>query len=242
MDLIHEVLNILLPPMTLIHKVLNIHKSLPAFCHHWSSFRYWRVCSKAISLGSPDAISIVADVSKMDECKSFINQAINHFGRLDYLVNNAGIYRNGMFKNATQISNIIPVMDVNFWGTVYSTHLAIPHLLKRRGKIVVVASTCGWYPLPGLVIYNASKAALISVCETLRAELGHFEINSSRVSRRMCQGNSEKGMQGRHVFDRTGVDQSSVSAEVQVSSLHSNLIPSSSLNNELTESFMELDC
>ncbi|KAL5543850.1 hypothetical protein UlMin_007634 [Ulmus minor] len=63
-------------------------------------------------------------------------------------------------------------MDVNFWGGVYCIHSAIPHLRKSKGKIVVISSTLGWYPLPYLSIYSASKAALINFCETLRTELG----------------------------------------------------------------------
>ncbi|XP_060670181.1 11-beta-hydroxysteroid dehydrogenase-like 4A isoform X3 [Ziziphus jujuba] len=109
--------------------------------------------------------------------RRFWKSSINHRSsfwhwRVDHLVNNAGIARDGVFKNVEQISDIVPVMDVNFWGTVYSTHFALPHLLKAKGKIVVIASTCGWYPLPRLIIYNASKAALISFFDTLRAELG----------------------------------------------------------------------
>ncbi|XP_024924018.3 11-beta-hydroxysteroid dehydrogenase-like 4A isoform X2 [Ziziphus jujuba] len=217
MDLFHKLMNILLPPLTLIllifflppfltFKLLRFVKRSIISSDDVSgkvvlitgaasgigeqlAYEYGRrgallvlvdineenlatVCSKACSLGSQDAISIVADISKLEDCKRFINEAINHFGRLDHLVNNAGIARDGVFKNVEQISDIVPVMDVNFWGTVYSTHFALPHLLKAKGKIVVIASTCGWYPLPRLIIYNASKAALISFFDTLRAELG----------------------------------------------------------------------
>lgn len=90
--------------------------------------------------------------------------------------------------------------DVNFWGAVHGTLHAIPHLKKSKGRIIVIASTCGWFPLPRTSFYNvklhiifillfnyltnqiiyvwfvgwcqASKAALISFFETLRVELG----------------------------------------------------------------------
>ncbi|XP_024017758.1 11-beta-hydroxysteroid dehydrogenase-like 3 [Morus notabilis] len=131
-----------------------------------------QVSNKAHSIGSPDSISIVADVSKVEDCERFINEAVKHFGRLDHLVNNAGTARFSKFEDTSQISDHHPVMDINFWGTVNGIHYAIPHLKKSKGKIVVISSVCGWYPLPTLSIYNASKAALISFCETLRTELG----------------------------------------------------------------------
>ncbi|KAJ4728820.1 Hydroxysteroid 11-beta-dehydrogenase-like protein [Melia azedarach] len=117
------------------------------------------VVERSRRLGSPDVISLQADVSVVDDCNRFVNATVNHFGRLDHL-------------NMDCISDFTPIMDVNFWGTVYGTHFAVPHLRKSKGQIIVVASTCGWYPLPRLTIYNASKAALISFCETLRTEIG----------------------------------------------------------------------
>ncbi|KAK2356495.1 hydroxysteroid dehydrogenase [Trifolium repens] len=62
--------------------------------------------------------------------------------------------------------------ETNFWGAAYGTLYAIPHLKNSKGRIIVVASACGWFPIPRLSIYNASKAAIISFFETLRIELG----------------------------------------------------------------------
>ncbi|PON77241.1 Short-chain dehydrogenase/reductase [Parasponia andersonii] len=59
-----------------------------------------------------------------------------------------------------------------FWGTINGIHFAIQHLKKTRGKIVLISSICGWYPLPTLSIYSASKAAMMNFCEALRTELG----------------------------------------------------------------------
>ncbi|XP_062115899.1 11-beta-hydroxysteroid dehydrogenase-like 3 [Humulus lupulus] len=130
------------------------------------------VLRTAGKLGSPDVISIVADVSKVEDCKRFIDEAVRHFGRLDHLVNNAGTVVLSNFEDINQISDHQSVMDVNFWGTVNSIHFGIPHLKRTKGKIVVISSICGRYPVPLVSIYNASKAALISFCESLRIELG----------------------------------------------------------------------
>ncbi|XP_057749959.1 11-beta-hydroxysteroid dehydrogenase-like 4A [Arachis stenosperma] len=130
------------------------------------------VAEKARSLGSPDVIIIAADVSKLQDCRRFVDQTVNHFGRLDCLVNNAGIGKPSGFKDWSNASEFTPVMDVNFWGSVYGTLCAIPHLKTSRGRIIVIASVFGWFPLPRSSIYSASKAAVINYFETLRMELG----------------------------------------------------------------------
>ncbi|XP_016189579.1 11-beta-hydroxysteroid dehydrogenase-like 4A isoform X2 [Arachis ipaensis] len=131
------------------------------------------VAEKARSLGSPDVIIIAADVSKLQDSRRFVDQTVNHFGRLDCLVNNAGIGKASGFKDWTNnASEFTPMMDVNFWGSVYGTLCAIPHLKTSRGRIIVIASVFGWFPFPRSSIYSASKAAVINYFETLRMELG----------------------------------------------------------------------
>ncbi|GLT35606.1 hypothetical protein SLA2020_100440 [Shorea laevis] len=130
------------------------------------------VIEKARHLGSPEVIGIGADVSKVQDSERLVSAAISHFGTMDHLVNNAGIARTGLFEKVESISELTPVMDVNFWGAVYGTHFAIPHLRKSKGRIIVIASVSGWYPFPGLSIYSASKAALIGFYEALRSETG----------------------------------------------------------------------
>ncbi|GAV85028.1 adh_short domain-containing protein [Cephalotus follicularis] len=131
-----------------------------------------RVVDKARQLGSPDAIAVQADVSNAQDCKRFIEATVDHFGRLDHLVNNAGTYKASLFVEVDHISAYPPVMDTNFWGTVFGTHYAVPHLRNSKGKIIVIASIAGWYPIPRISTYNASKAALIIYYETLRTEIG----------------------------------------------------------------------
>ncbi|KAK7399254.1 hypothetical protein VNO78_10433 [Psophocarpus tetragonolobus] len=131
------------------------------------------VADKARSLGSPDVIIIGADVSKVQDCKRFVDETVNFFGRLDHLVNNAGISGKPVkVEYLRDVSELSPVMDINFWGAVYGTLYAIPHLKINKGRIIVIASGCGWFPLPRISIYNASKAAVINFFETLRMELG----------------------------------------------------------------------
>ncbi|XP_022770622.1 11-beta-hydroxysteroid dehydrogenase 1B-like [Durio zibethinus] len=134
--------------------------------------RLCEVADKSLELGSPDVIVIPADVSNMEHCKRFIDKAVNYFGRLDHLVNNAAIVKLGMFEDVTHVSEFAPTMNTNFWGSAYGTHFAVPHLRKSKGKIIVIASVAGWMPLPKISFYNAGKAALVSFYETLRVEFG----------------------------------------------------------------------
>ncbi|XP_054822707.1 11-beta-hydroxysteroid dehydrogenase-like 4A [Prosopis cineraria] len=131
------------------------------------------VLDQALRLGAPDAIMIPADVSKIEDAQRFVDKTIHHFGQLDHLVNNAGINQVKFFEEfSVNFSNLAPIMDINFWGSVYATHFAVPHLRKSKGKIVVISSLSGWCSLPKLSFYSASKAAMISFFESLRAEFG----------------------------------------------------------------------
>ncbi|XP_057972543.1 11-beta-hydroxysteroid dehydrogenase A-like [Malania oleifera] len=134
--------------------------------------RLTQVAEKARELGSPDVLPVSADVSDVDHCKRLVDQTIQRFGRLDHLVNNAGVISVCMFEESTDLRDLRPVLDINFWGSVYMTRFAIPHLRESKGKIIAVASTAAWLPTPRMSIYNASKAALMSLYETLRVEFG----------------------------------------------------------------------
>ncbi|XP_012471096.1 11-beta-hydroxysteroid dehydrogenase A [Gossypium raimondii] len=131
------------------------------------------IADRARDLGSPDVIVIRADVSKVDDCRRLVEETVNHFGRLDHLVNNAGINTVCMFEDAPpDMSLFRAIMDTNFWGSVYTTRFAVPHLKTSKGKIVVMSSAASWMNDPRTSVYNASKAALTAFFDTLRIELG----------------------------------------------------------------------
>ena len=74
-------------------------------------------------------LAVPTDVSKEEDCKRLIESTIQKFGKIDVLVNNAGISMRAMFKDL-ELDVIRRLMDVNFWGTVYCTMYALPHLLE----------------------------------------------------------------------------------------------------------------
>ncbi|CAI9283750.1 unnamed protein product [Lactuca saligna] len=130
------------------------------------------VAKNAKAVGSPDVIVIPADVSKLEDCNKIVDETIKHFGKIDYLINNAAIGKFGLFEDLKCLTDHTSVMDVNFWGSVYTTHFALPHLRKNKGKIIAICSCGGWFATPRVGVYNASKAALLSFYETLRIEFG----------------------------------------------------------------------
>ncbi|KAL5862614.1 hypothetical protein ACOSQ3_000128 [Xanthoceras sorbifolium] len=130
------------------------------------------IATQAELLGSPNTIVIRGDVSKAEDCRNFVDVTVKHFGRLDHLVTNAGVATVCMFEDYYDITNATPSMDINFCGSAYSTFFAIPHLKQSKGKIVAIASAAGWLSIPRMAFYNASKAAVIALYETLRIEFG----------------------------------------------------------------------
>jgi short-subunit dehydrogenase len=117
-----------------------------------------------------------ADVSKEIDCKNFIDTTIKLFGTIDIMINNAGLSMRAMFAE-TEVETLRRLMDVNFWGAVYCTKFALPHILKQNGQIVSVSSIAGFRGLPGRSGYSASKYALNGWMEALRTELLHTGVN-----------------------------------------------------------------
>lgn len=122
----------------------------------------------AEELGS-NALAITVDVSKENDCQRLIEESITHFGRIDILVNNAGISMRAAFEDV-DLQVLHRLMDVNFWGCVYCSKYALPHLLKSKGSLVGVSSIAGYVGLPCRTGYSASKFAMNGFLETLRAE------------------------------------------------------------------------
>lgn len=111
----------------------------------------------------------VTDVSVEEECKRLIDRTLETFGRIDVLINNAGVTMRALFKDV-DLKVLRQIMEVNFWGAVYCTHYAMPALLKSKGSVVGLSSVAGYKGLPTRSGYSASKFALEGFLETLRIE------------------------------------------------------------------------
>ncbi|KAE8705210.1 hypothetical protein F3Y22_tig00110429pilonHSYRG00214 [Hibiscus syriacus] len=241
-----------------------------SYPHHQRFFRHWRafgirvweeIGDRVRDLGSPGVIVIRADVLKIDDCRRLVDETVNHFGRLDHLVNNAGINSACLFEDAPPnmanfrtimvndfyvgfkflqpavvfsvaslfiaifvIADVIAVIDTNFWGSVYTTKFAVPHLKNSRGKIVVISSAASWMNDPRFSVYSASKAALNAFFDTSRIEIrsyvtitiatpGSTRSDPSRITRWLRRGDSEEREPGRPVRDAAFVVQDDLPVE-----------------------------
>ena len=115
------------------------------------------------------SLVVKTDVSIESDCKNLVEQTIQKFGKIDILINNAGISMRALFEE-TELSVIKKLMDINFWGTVYCTKFALPYLLKSKGSVVGVSSIAGYKGLPGRTGYSSSKFAMHGFLEVLRIE------------------------------------------------------------------------
>lgn len=118
---------------------------------------------------SEHILAVQADVSDEEDGKRIIDETLAKFGRIDVLINNAGISMRALFEEM-DLTVLKRLMDTNFWGAVYCTKYALPHLLESKGSVVGISSIAGKKGLPGRTGYSASKFALEGFLETLRIE------------------------------------------------------------------------
>jgi short-subunit dehydrogenase len=128
-----------------------------------------------------EALAIRADVGDEGQCKALIEQTIEAFGRLDMLVNNAGLAVSGLFEEFPNLHLFKHVLDVNFYGAVYCTYYALPYLIRTKGRIVAISSLGGKVPLPFNTPYIASKYAMHGFYDSLRIELSHHRVSATII-------------------------------------------------------------
>jgi short-subunit dehydrogenase len=117
------------------------------------------------------AVSIPTDVGEEAQCAALVERAVAEYGRLDTLVNNAGLSMWARFEEITDLSVFERIMRVNYLGSVWCTHHALPHLKRTRGRIVGVSSLTGKTGVPTRSAYAASKHAMAGFFDSLRIEL-----------------------------------------------------------------------
>lgn len=114
-------------------------------------------------------LCVKTDVNIEEDCANLIQKAIERFSSLDILINNAGISMRAVFEDV-DLNVLKQLMQTNFWGAVYCTKYALPHLLKSKGSVAGVSSIAGFQGLPARTGYSASKFALHGFLQTLRVE------------------------------------------------------------------------
>lgn len=137
------------------------------------------------AISSPeDVLLIPADLTDQAQAASLVEHALEHFGRIDVLINNAGIMEVGPVENQP-LAAYQRAMDTNFFAALYVTRAVLPHMLNRDSSrpaaIVNICSIGGKVAVPHMLPYTASKFALVGFSQGLHAELRHKGIRVTTV-------------------------------------------------------------
>jgi short-subunit dehydrogenase len=143
--------------------------------------RLAQVADDCRNLGG-QALPVATDVADENQVRALVEGTVDHFRRLDLLVNNAGIGLGGSLDELADLRLFERVMQVNFMGAVYSSFYALPYLKSTSGWIVNVSSLGGRFPLPRNTAYIASKHALQGFSDSLRMELAGSGVSVTVVS------------------------------------------------------------
>lgn len=146
--------------------------------------------SNACKALGAEVLVVQGDVSQYGDCEKIVNTAIETFGSIDVLVNNAGIEFNGSIVD-TPIDKFDQVMKVNTYGSFYMSKLVVPYLLeKKAGSIIFISSTSAATGASSSSAYASSKAALLGLTKTLARDLASSNINVNAI----CPGPIETDM------------------------------------------------
>ena len=116
-----------------------------------------------------DVLAIPANVGKLDDCRQLVEAALNHYGRIDVLINNAGANMHGRVEDTDPEVLHLP-LEINYLSALYMTRLCIPALKESRGSVMFVSSLAGIHGLPINAVYSSAKMGLRALAECLKAE------------------------------------------------------------------------
>lgn len=128
-----------------------------------------------------EVLVVPTDVSDEAQCKALIDKTIATYGRLDMLINNAGLAASSLFDEFPDLHLFKHTLDVNFYGAVYCTYYALPYLKKSHGRVVAVSSVGGKSAIPYNTPYCSSKYAMHGFYDSLRMELVQHGVSCTVV-------------------------------------------------------------
>ncbi|XP_042882868.1 uncharacterized oxidoreductase TM_0325-like [Penaeus japonicus] len=127
------------------------------------------------------AFAVDGDVAKQEDCKKIVDSTVEHFKKLDILINNAGILVLGGIESIS-MEDYDRQMDINVKSVFILTKLALPHIIETKGNIINVSSVCGIRSIPGMVAYNMSKAAIDQFTRTVALEVADRGVRVNAVN------------------------------------------------------------
>ncbi|MBI3407757.1 MAG: SDR family oxidoreductase [Planctomycetes bacterium] len=137
--------------------------------------------AKEITTPGGHAVALTTDVTDPEQCRRAVMETVARFGRLDIVVCSAGLSLRANFEDTT-LETLDRVMRVNFFGTLYMTHYALPHVKKSKGSLVAISSATGKRGVPSYALYGASKFAIQGLYEALHVELARDGVHVGIVS------------------------------------------------------------
>lgn len=150
------------------------------FCVDVTEDALAEAAAKVDELGGEGASS-VCDVSQVESCRATVAACIERFGRIDSVVNMAGIIRMG-HTDSFPVEMWQKVLDINLSGTFYMCQAAIPHLLETKGNIVNAASSICFRSTPYAAAYAASKGGILTMTRMLAVEYGKRGLRANSVA------------------------------------------------------------
>jgi NAD(P)-dependent dehydrogenase (short-subunit alcohol dehydrogenase family) len=139
---------------------------------------------RAVEKAGSEAIYLKTDVTKQDECNAMAKAAVDRFGAIDILINNAAMFGNLIQKSFMEITTEEwnKVMAVNMGGPFHCTKAVFPYMKEKGGKIINMGSAIIFEGVPGVPHYVASKGAIMAFTRSMARELGGFNINVNTIA------------------------------------------------------------
>lgn len=130
-----------------------------------------------------DGMSMEADVTKYDDVKGLVDKAMEKFGRIDVMVNNAGIFKEAVHFHEMETEQMRMTLETNLLGVMYGTHAVLPHMIKaEQGVIVNTASIAGLQSSPMFADYSASKSGVIGFTRSIAGEYADKNIRANAIA------------------------------------------------------------
>ena len=141
-----------------------------------------RLQALAAAIGLSPSAAIETDVTDRDQVKRLVDQAVAAHGRIDVLINNAGLMPHSPLERG-KVDDWERMIDVNLKGVLYGIAAALPHMTQQKsGHIINVSSVAGHKVRPGSAVYAATKAAVLMLSEGLRQEVKPYNIRTTVIS------------------------------------------------------------
>jgi short-subunit dehydrogenase len=173
--------------------------------------RLEQVAAECRALGA-EVLSVPTDVSDEAQCKVLVEKTVAAFGRLDMLINNAGLAASALFDEFPDLHLFRHILEVNFYGAVYCTYYALPHLKQTEGRIVAMSSVGGKAAIPYNTPYISSKYAMHGFYDALRMELTRSGVSITVVcpwwvvtefhEAQMNKDGVPRGVSGRAIYSK----------------------------------------